>query len=64
MTIRYDPQADALYLRLREATIVESDEQQPGVIVDLDEDGQIVGIEILSLSTRISSQPLAGLLAA
>jgi len=64
MTIRYGPEADALYLKLRDVAIAESDEQESGVIADFDEDGQIGGIEILFLTTRIANQPLTGLLAA
>jgi uncharacterized protein YuzE len=39
-----------LYFRLDETPIVESEEIQPGVIVDFDADGRIVGIEMLNLS--------------
>jgi uncharacterized protein YuzE len=53
MKIRYSPDVDALYISLREADIVESDEISNGLIVDYDEDGDVVGIEILWLSEKV-----------
>ena len=50
--IRYDKVADAIYIRLREGKIVESDEIAPGIIVDLNENNEVVGIEILWFSKR------------
>ncbi|MEW5872531.1 MAG: DUF2283 domain-containing protein, partial [Chloroflexota bacterium] len=52
MRLKIDKENDALYFRLDEAAIVESEEVQPGVILDLDVNGQVVGIEILGLSAR------------
>ena len=43
MKIHYDPAADALYLRLDESRIVESEEVRPGVVLDYDKDDQVVG---------------------
>jgi uncharacterized protein YuzE len=50
--IHYDPTADALYLRLDESRIVESEEARPGVVLDYDKDDQVVGIEMLGLRAR------------
>jgi uncharacterized protein YuzE len=50
MKIEYDPVVDALYVRLGEAKIIESEQVQPGVILDFDESGRVVGVEILSAS--------------
>ncbi len=47
MKMSYDPEADALYIRLRRAEIEESDEVGKGVIVDYDKKGKPVGIEFL-----------------
>ncbi len=58
MRLKIDKENDALYLRLDEATVVESEEAQPGVILDFDKDGRVVGIEILSLSTRTTPEKL------
>jgi len=52
MRLKIDKENDALYLRLNETAIVESEEVQPEVILDFDKDGRVVGIEILALSTR------------
>ena len=50
--VKYNRIADAIYIRLRDGKIVESDEIAPGVIVDLDENNEIIGIEILWVSKR------------
>ena len=53
MRLKIDKENDALYFRLDESAIVESEEVQPGVILDFDKNNQVVGIEILNLSARI-----------
>jgi uncharacterized protein YuzE len=53
MRLHYDEQADALYLRLDDSDIVESDEVQPGVVLDFDAHGQVVGVEILRVKERV-----------
>jgi uncharacterized protein YuzE len=58
MRLRIDKENDALYLRLDESAIVESEEVQPGVILDFDDDGRVVGIEMLALSTRAEPEKL------
>ena len=57
MKIEFDPTADALYVRLSEQTIIESEEVQPGVILDFDSAGKVIGVEILSVSKR-ENKPL------
>lgn len=52
MKIKYDKEADVLYLKLSEAQVVESDEDKPGIIIDYDEKGNVVGIELLEASRR------------
>ena len=52
MKIRVDSKADALYLRLDESKIVESQEVSPGLILDYNEQNQVVGLEMLNLSSR------------
>jgi uncharacterized protein YuzE len=47
MNISYDPQADALYINLREATIDDTIEAGRYVFVDIDADGIPVGVELL-----------------
>ncbi|MEW5872155.1 MAG: DUF2283 domain-containing protein [Chloroflexota bacterium] len=58
MKLKIDKENDALYFRLDEAAIVESEEVQPGVILDLDANGQVVGIKILGLSSRTEPEKL------
>jgi uncharacterized protein YuzE len=52
MRLHVDQEADALYLRLDESKIVESEEVSPGVVLDFNADNQVVGVEILQLSRR------------
>ena len=52
MKLKIDEQSDALYLRLNEDAIVESEEVQPGVILDFDEQGRVVGVELLHVKER------------
>jgi uncharacterized protein YuzE len=55
MKVTYDPSADILRIVLNSAAIEESDEEKPGVILDYDKDGNIVGLEILDASKRIEN---------
>ena len=52
MKIEYDQQADAMNIRLRAGSVAESDEVRPGVVLDFDAEGQVLGIEILDVSKR------------
>ena len=52
MRLEFDPQADAVYLELTDAEVEESKEIQPGIIMDYDAEGRVVGIEVLYLSKR------------
>ena len=61
MRLKIDKDSDALYFRLDEKAIVESEEIRPGVILDFDEKGQVVGIEILDISSRATEEELANL---
>ena len=58
MKVRIDQEDDALYFELDDAEIVESEEVQPGIILDFDHDGRLIGIEILDLSTRLAPEKL------
>lgn len=53
MNWRYDAEADAAYLRLDDKTVVESEEVSQDVVVDLDAERRIVGIEVLHASRRL-----------
>ena len=59
MRLRIDKEDDALYFRLDETKIVESEEVEPGVILDFDAEGRVVGIEMLDLSHRTSAEQIS-----
>jgi len=61
MRIRVDKENDSLYFRLDENRIVESEEVQPGVILDFDENNQVVGVEFLRISSRASQEELSSI---
>jgi uncharacterized protein YuzE len=54
MKLKVDEQADALYLRLDDSAIIESEEVSPGVVLDYNEQNQVVGVEILGISKRVT----------
>jgi uncharacterized protein YuzE len=58
MKLKIDNKNDALYFRLDDSSIVESEQVQPGVILDYNKDGKVVGIEILNLSMRVNPAEL------
>lgn len=55
MKVTYDSEVDVLRIILRDAAIEESDEEKPGIILDYDGDGNMVGLEILDASKRIEN---------
>ena len=61
MKLNVDKQADALYLRLDDSPIVESEEVSPGVVLDYNEANEVVGVELLQLSKRSSNLNLSTL---
>ncbi len=61
MKLHVDKSADALYLRLDDSTIVESEEVSPGIILDYNESGQVIGVEMLHLSRRSAKMKLSTL---
>ena len=54
MKAHYDSEVDALAIKWGDALISESDEVEPGVILDYDDSGNVVGIEILDASKKIN----------
>lgn len=55
MKASYDPKTDTLSFILKEnAQVAESDEDKPGVILDYDERGDLVSLEILDASRRVT----------
>ncbi len=49
----YDSEVDALAIKWGDAPIEESDEVEPGIILDYDENGLVVGVEVLDASKKI-----------
>lgn len=55
MRAKYDPKTDTLSLILKDnAAVAESDEDKPGIILDYDEKGDLVSMEILDASRRVT----------
>jgi len=55
MKVTYDPDVDVLRILFRNVPIEESDEDKPGVILDYDKVGNIVGMEVLNASQRVEN---------
>ncbi|MBW7903422.1 MAG: DUF2283 domain-containing protein [Rhodocyclaceae bacterium] len=58
MKLEFDPKADAAYLEISDAEIETTREIEPGIIVDYDAQGHVVGIEVLSVSKRAEHTPI------
>lgn len=58
MRLKIDRESNALYFRLDEAAIAESEEVEPGVVLDFDAQGRMIGLEILRLSARFAPEQL------
>ena len=52
MRVYIDHETDALYVKLADADVYESQEVGPGVVLDYDREDNVVAIEVLHLSTR------------
>ena len=55
MKVTYDPEVDVVRIIFSNTPIEESDEDKPGVILDYDKDGNVVGMEILDASKRMEN---------
>jgi len=54
--VEYDSKADAMYIRLRKARYDISEELAENVIIDLDKNGRIIGIEILDATKNLGKE--------
>lgn len=54
MKVIYDPDTDTLTIIFSNNPIVESDETKPNIILDYDEAGEIVSLEIMDASKRVA----------
>ena len=58
MKIAYYPDTDSMYIDLNEKPSAESREVSPGVVLDYDVDGNIVGIDIDNASRKLNLKEL------
>ncbi len=54
MKIEYDKEVDALYIRIQEKIVTHTREIEEGINLDLDEDGKVIGLEIIGAAERYS----------
>ncbi len=64
MKTTYDKEANALYVYFSDEKIVSTEELRPGIILDFDALGRIVGMEMLDAKTQLSAAALESLAAA
>ncbi|MBK8549823.1 MAG: DUF2283 domain-containing protein [Ignavibacteria bacterium] len=53
MKVKYDAEVDVMRILFSDSEISESDEEKQGIILDYDDKGKIVAIEILNASKKI-----------
>ena len=58
MKVHFDEKVDALYFRLDDSKIVESEEVKPGIVLDYNDKNQVVGVEILNVKKRVPEASL------
>lgn len=58
MKLTVDGTTDALHFHLDDSAITQSEEVHPGVVLDFNADGQVIGVELLQLSNRVSKEQL------
>lgn len=54
MKVNYDSKTDILTIIFTDTLVAESDEDKPGVILDYDDKGNLVSLEIMDASRRVS----------
>ena len=58
MRVHFDQKSDAVYFRLDDSKITDSEEVKPGVILDFNDQDQVVGVEILNVQKRVPEASL------
>jgi uncharacterized protein YuzE len=61
MKIEYDREVDALYIRIQERYVHKTKEIAEGINIDFDEDGKVIGFEILDATDRYSQADIFNL---
>jgi len=59
MRITYDTKADALYISLQDGEFAKNREVEPGVVLDIGQKDELLGIEILNAATRLNLEDIA-----
>lgn len=54
LAAKYDEETDALFVRVAHGAVVESEEVRPGLVIDFDASGKIVGFEVLNAHERVA----------
>ncbi|MCP4683776.1 MAG: DUF2283 domain-containing protein [Desulfobacterales bacterium] len=58
MKIEYDQEVDALYIRIQEKLVSRTKELEDGINLDIDEDGKIIGLEIIGATERYNQKDI------
>lgn len=58
MKIEYDREVDALYIRIQEKEVFRTKELEEGINLDIDEDGKIIGLEIIGATERYNQKDI------
>lgn len=53
-TVKYDPEANAAYIRFSPEPVQDSEEVASGIVIDYDATGRIVGLEVLDARAHLS----------
>ncbi|HMT10857.1 MAG: DUF2283 domain-containing protein [Ignavibacteria bacterium] len=53
MKVKYDAEVDIMRIQFNDKPVSESDEEKAGIILDYDENGKVIGIEILDASQKM-----------
>ena len=61
MKIEYDKEVDALYIRIQEKKVSHTREVEEGINLDIDEEGKIIGLEIIGVTERYSLEDIFNL---
>ena len=51
--VEYDPAANAAYIRFSSEAILESEEVSAGLVLDYDDQGRIVGLEVMDARANL-----------
>ncbi|MDD5434749.1 MAG: DUF2283 domain-containing protein [Nitrospira sp.] len=61
MKIEYDREVDALYIRIQEKKVSRTKEIEEGINIDLDEEGKVIGLEIIGATERYNMEDIFNL---